>query len=295
MFRKIVSFTTLWSFIGMTFTGVVLFIIPEGRVAYWGDLHIVGLTKDQWGDLHTTLSALFMISGILHTYLNWGTIVHYFQSKAKKLIVFTPSFTISTIIFVIFVVGTYYKVSPFKDLLSLSDYVKEHWREKVGNPPYPHAELSKLKDLVKKEGLDINIVVKILKDNNINFTSEEDKFIDIARKNKKSPASLYDLIESKYDEYEENLSKKEDNKDNEGNKSVEKVEKSTKSLQAPSGLGKMKLSEVCKKYGIETKDALAILKKEGFNAKEDMTMKEIAEQKGLVPIDLFEIITKNKK
>lgn len=295
MFRKIVSFTTLWSFIGMTFTGIVLFIVPEGRVAYWADLHIVGLTKDKWGDLHTTLSALFMVAGILHTYLNWSAIVNYFKTKAKKLVVFTPSFTISTLIFAIFVVGTYYKVSPFKDLLDLSDYVKDHWREKVGNPPYPHAELSKLRDLAKKEGLDINVVVQILKDNNVNFTSDEEKLLDIARKNKTSPSNLYDLIESKYDEYEEKLNKKEDIKAKEESKSVEKVEKSAKPIQAPSGLGKMKLSQVCMKYKIDTKEALAILKKEGFNAKEDMTMKEIAEQKSLVPIDVFEILTKNKK
>ncbi len=295
MFRKIISFTTLWSFIGMTFTGIVLFIVPEGRVAYWADLHIVGLTKDKWGDLHTTLSALFMVAGILHTYLNWSAIVNYFRSKAKKLVIFTPSFTISTLIFAIFVVGTYYKVSPFKDLLTFSDYVKDHWREKVGNPPYPHAELSKLRDLARKEGLDINVVVQILKDNNVNFTSDEEKFLDIARRNKTSPANLYDLIESKYDEYEEKLSKKEEDRTKEENKIIEKGEKSPKNIQAPSGLGKMKLSEVCKKYKIDIKEALAILKKEGFNAKEDMTMKEIAEQKSLVPIDVFEILTKNKK
>lgn len=284
MFRKIVSLTTLWSFIGMTFTGIILFIVPEGRVAYWADLHIIGLTKDQWGDLHTTISALFMISGLLHTYLNWNAIVLYFKSKAKKIVVFTPSFTISTIIFLIFVVGTYYKVSPFKDLLVLSDKVKESWREKVGTPPYPHAELSKLNDLCKKEGLDINVVVQILKDNNVQFSSPDEKFLDISRKNKFSPSSLWDLIESKYDEYEDKI-------EGANNATSEKMV----SENQPTGLGKMKLSEFSKKYKISIDDAIITLKKEGFNPKEDMTLKEIAEQKQVVPMDLYDLLLKNKK
>jgi len=284
MFRKIVSLTTLWSFIGMTLTGIILFIIPEGRVAYWADLRIIGLSKDQWGDLHTTISALFMISGLLHTYLNWNAIVLYFKSKAKKIVVFTPSFTISTIIFLIFVVGTYYKVSPFQDLLVLSDKVKESWREKVGTPPYPHAELSKLNDLCKKEGLDINVVVQILKDNNVQFSSPDEKFLDISRKNKLSPSSLWDLIESKYDEYEDKI-------EGANNATSEKMV----SENQPTGLGKMKLSEFSKKYKISIDDAIITLKKEGFNPKEDMTLKEISEQKQVVPMDLYDLLLKNKK
>ncbi|MGC8768129.1 DUF4405 domain-containing protein [Calditerrivibrio sp.] len=284
MFRKIVSLTTLWSFIGMTLTGIVLFIVPEGRVAYWADLHIIGLTKDQWGDLHTTISALFMISGLLHTYLNWNAIILYFKSKAKKIVVFTPSFIISTIIFLVFIFGTYYKISPFNDLLVLSDKVKESWRDKVGTPPYPHAELSKLSELCKKEGLDINVVVQILKDNNVQFSSVDEKFLDISRKNKLSPSSLWDLVESKYDDYEEKI--KGDN-----NASLEKVITENQ----PTGLGKMKLSEFSKKYKINIDEAITMLKKEGFNPKEGMTLKEIAEQKQVVPMDLYDLLVKNKK
>jgi len=268
----------------MTFTGIVLFVVPEGRVAYWADLHIIGLTKDQWGDLHTTLSALFIIAGLLHTYLNWEAIVHYFKTRTKKLIVFTPSFIVSTLIFLVFIFGTYYKVSPFNDLLILSDKVKESWRDKVGTPPYPHAELSKLRDLVKKEGLDIDIVSKILRENNIKFDSIDDKFLDISRRNGMSPSSLYEIIESKYDEYEEKIEKGDDKKT-----------KEELSKNPPTGIGKMKLSEICKKYNIDQKFALETLKKNGFNAKEDMTMKEIAEQKCVLPMDVYEILTKGKK
>lgn len=203
MYRKIVSFTTLWSFIGMTLTGIVLFIVPEGRVAYWADLRITGLSKDQWQDLHTTLSALFMVAGILHTIVNWKTIVFYFKNKAKKLVVFTPGFIISTIIFIIFIIGTYYKVTPFKDLLNLSTYIKDEWKEKVGNPPFPHAELLSLEELMKKEGFKLKTVIKILNDKNIKFDSTEETFLAISRKNKISPAKLFQLIEDNYDKYEE--------------------------------------------------------------------------------------------
>ena len=45
--RKITSLTALISFIFLVLTSVVLYIVPQGRVAYWSDWHLWGLTKTE--------------------------------------------------------------------------------------------------------------------------------------------------------------------------------------------------------------------------------------------------------
>lgn len=47
--RKITSLTGLLSFLITLLTSVILYVVPEGRVAYWADWHLLGLTKTQWG------------------------------------------------------------------------------------------------------------------------------------------------------------------------------------------------------------------------------------------------------
>jgi hypothetical protein len=37
------------SFLIMTYTGIMLFLCPHGRVAYWSDWHFFGLSKNQYG------------------------------------------------------------------------------------------------------------------------------------------------------------------------------------------------------------------------------------------------------
>lgn len=82
--RKITSLTLALSFLLMTYTGIMLFLCPHERVAYWSDWHFLGLTKSQYGDLHTASMIVFILFGILHIYYNWKPIVSYL--KEDKLI-----------------------------------------------------------------------------------------------------------------------------------------------------------------------------------------------------------------
>jgi len=43
--RKITSLTALVSFVLEVITSVILYIVPQGRVAYWADWHLWGLNN----------------------------------------------------------------------------------------------------------------------------------------------------------------------------------------------------------------------------------------------------------
>ena len=61
--RKITSLTASLSFVLMVATSVILYIVPQGRVAYWADWRLWGLTKTQWGEIHINVGLLFLLSG----------------------------------------------------------------------------------------------------------------------------------------------------------------------------------------------------------------------------------------
>ena len=83
--RKITSMTMLLSFIFCILTSVILYIVPQGRVAYWADWHMWGLTKTDWGNLHINLGFLFIFAGLLHLYYNWSVITAYMKNRARQV------------------------------------------------------------------------------------------------------------------------------------------------------------------------------------------------------------------
>ena len=101
--RKITSMTMVWSLIVLTFNSIVLYVVPEGRIANWADWRFWGLDKHDWSAQHTTVGFLFIFAGLLHIYYNWKVIVSYMKDKAKKLKVFTAASSIGLGLTIIFV------------------------------------------------------------------------------------------------------------------------------------------------------------------------------------------------
>ena len=101
--RRIAALTIMLAFVVMIFTGVVLYIVPQGRVAYWAGWMLFGLGKEQWGAVHTTMGLLMLISGVFHIVYNWKPIVNYLRNRAREVRVFTPDFNVSLAITVLFV------------------------------------------------------------------------------------------------------------------------------------------------------------------------------------------------
>ncbi|HKI81481.1 MAG TPA: DUF4405 domain-containing protein, partial [Pseudodesulfovibrio sp.] len=106
MFRKITSLTALLSFAVTTLTSVILYIVPEGRVAYWADWHLLGMTKSQWGDVHTTVGTLFLAALLLHIWLNWKPLMNYMKNRMRELVVMTAPMIVSFILVFLVFAGT---------------------------------------------------------------------------------------------------------------------------------------------------------------------------------------------
>jgi hypothetical protein len=106
----------LVSFVLLILTSIILYIEPQGRVAYWSDWRLWGLSKTQWGDLHLNLGALFLLAGIFHLVYNWKAITAYLKDKARQLRIFTANFNLAVAVTLFVAAGTLLDIPPMSTL-----------------------------------------------------------------------------------------------------------------------------------------------------------------------------------
>ena len=193
--RRAVSLTALGSFLFLSWTGIMLFLSPQGRVAYWSGWTLGGLSKEQYGSLHTTFMVLFLLVGVWHIVLNWRPIVGYLKDRTTKVRVATPEFSLAIALCGAFFVGTLAGVFPFQQFLAVGDVVKDYWERSSGSPPWGHAELSSLdrfcrgmEDFERLENqrlvaIDCDEAVAALRDAGIEVEGRSQQLIEIARIN----------------------------------------------------------------------------------------------------------------
>jgi hypothetical protein len=268
--RRITSLTALLSFLALITTGVVLYIVPHGRVAYWADWRLWGLTKTEWGNIHINLGLLFLISIGLHIYYNWKPILSYLKNKAKQIKVFTREFNIALVFLIVFVTGTYIEIAPFKWILEINDALKNAAAQKYGEPPYGHAELSSLKVFAKKMGFDLTEAMTRLSKANISVEDEKQTLQEISNQNHLSPKQVYLAM-----------------------KPAEEMGKPKKMPQMPPpGMGSRSLADLCQEYNLNIPIVLQGLAAENIKATAERSIKEIATKNNRSPIDVYDAVRK---
>jgi len=266
--RKITSLTALSSFILLLLTIVALYVAPQGRVAYWADWHLWGLTKTDWGNIHINLGLLFLLSILLHIYYNWKPIVSYLKNKAKQVRVFTREFSTALVVTLVVAVGTYFLVPPFHWVMGFNDFLKDSAAQKYGEPPYGHAEQSSLKTFTAKMGFDLPQATERLKKAGVEFDGPGQSIQEIARFNRLSPKQLYAAM-----------------------KPVEPPDAAKKMPDLPPpGIGRRSLADICQEYSLKIPVVLRTLSESDIRATAELSIKEIAAQNNKNPVDIYDIL-----
>lgn len=269
--KKITALTSLISFIILMLNSVVLYIVPQGRVAYWADWRLWGLTKTEWGDQHIIIGLLFLLAIFLHIYYNWKLIISYLKNKAKQLTFFTKEFNIALIITILCTIGAYITIPPFNWVLDFGESIKEAAAVKYGEPPYGHAELSTLKSFTRRIGQNLAASTERLREAGIKFENERQTLQEIAKINKISPQQVYLAM-----------------------KAVDEPGKLKKMPDEPiAGTGKRTVRDLSKRYDLDLTTIMKGLVDRNINATADLTLKEIAEQNRMGPHDIYDIIKKS--
>ncbi len=275
--RGFISFLTLSGFLVMSITGLVLYIVPYGRVAYWVDWRFMGLSKTDWDNIHIISSLLFLVAGSFHLYYNWRALMNYIINRISGGIKLRKELGLATVLSVIVVISAFYHLPPLQYVIDLNEYIKEQWVvSKEYEPPYGHAELTSLKVFAKKMQIDLEKTLAEFKRKGIRVKSTDDSLKVIAAENRLSPMDLY-LVMKKYEEKT-------------ATPTVEFTPERVEELFAGSGVGRKKLPEICSEQGLKLTDVMERLEKAGIKPDKDDTLKKIAERNGINPLEVLKTI-----
>lgn len=269
----------------------MLFVSPQGRVAYWAGWTLLGLSKEQYTAVHNTFMILFVTMSVWHTVLNWRPIVGYLKNRAHKLRIFTPESAVALALTALFLGGTLMGLSPFRQFLAAGASVKAYWETSAGAPPWGHAEESTLdrfcrgmEDAERVESqrliaVDCSQAVEALRAGGMTVTGTDQRIIEIARTNATTPQALARIIMT----VARPLTPDE--------AAARMAEFRAVRFQRPrSGLGRMTLASYAEAYGYDLAEIRRILGAAGYEVDPEGTFRSEATRLGTDPEGLIEVL-----
>ena len=268
--RRIVSLSLMMSIVTMLTTSIILYIVPQGRVAYWAEWKLWGVSKSQWGSLHTNLGLFMMIAALFHLYYNWRPVTAYMKNKARQFRLFTPNFNVALSVVAVFVTLTLLEVPPLAWVQDLREHLEEGSAAQLGEPPYGHAEESGLRIFLRNVRLDPELAKANLAEAGITVSDPDVVILDLARANGLSPQALYEIMLGPEDQRPS------------GALAIP--------TSMPSGSGRLTLAKFCEQYNRDLAEAVGILEKAGLTIDPALSLKDIAADNHVEPLDLLDTL-----
>ena len=179
----------------MTISGIVLYIAPVGKIARWTSWVVMGLSKQQWEELHTIFSFLFAIFSLMHIFnFNRRAIVSYIKSKTGKSINRGHEAIAATFISATILAFTIFVIPPIKGVLSFGSKASNYWQEKAPPLPFSNAQDSKLEMFSSKQfEVSTDSLAQILINNNLQVDSNK-TIKEIGEDNNMSADDVYAIL-----------------------------------------------------------------------------------------------------
>jgi uncharacterized membrane protein YgcG len=192
--RPFVSFVILIGFLVLLASGVVLFVAPPGRVANWTQWTMWGLTKHDWGDLHITFAALFLLAGVLHVWLNWRPLLSYLRTRRATPRGWRWEWVVALVLGVGVWAGTRARVAPVSTLLAWSERWRQGWEDSKVTAPVAHAELLSLRELAAQAGVPVETAVERLVAGGVPDPGPDTEVRVLAEKAGLAPVRIFDFV-----------------------------------------------------------------------------------------------------
>ncbi len=286
--RAFTSVLTALSFIAMILTGIILFVTPPGRFANWTGWTLIALTKHQWSGLHICFGLIFVIASAFHVYFNWRPLVNYFRNKVSRAFAWRADWALALVIFVVVFVGTLGDIAPFSTVLAWNESIKHSWETPSQRAPIPHAESLTLAGVANYiHDVNLDTVVANLNAKGIEVTLDNLDDVDVvfgelAETYNMTPIQLFEIASGRsgYAGYGYQCA----NAPGGGGASGEHGRGAGGGRGGgASGFGRLTLKQYCDQMGLDTIASVEMLKKAGFEATPEMTIRAITETAGAHP------------
>ncbi|MCP4725159.1 MAG: DUF4405 domain-containing protein [bacterium] len=197
--RGFTAFITFLSFIVMTVSGLILFLVPKGSVASWTDWRIFGITKTGWEGVHDIFMIVFLISICMHIFFNWRPLLNYIKGRNSTTVRLKKELIIAVCLITLIAVGSVQQVQPFWSVMKLNDLIKDYWKNTSTSPPVSDAEKLTLSELSVLTQIPLSVYNSIIKEKRLILPEGKPTFEEIAQANEKSPEELYKIISAAID------------------------------------------------------------------------------------------------
>ena len=192
--RPFVSLVLFLSFGMMVFSGLALYLRPEGSIARWTSWKMLGLDKKGWEGVHTFFCIVFIMTAVLHLVLNFKAFLRYLasgmtgnQRNRRELIAAVGLVGIVMVIAIL-------RVPPASVLMDWRSDIKDGSVAVRIQPPEPDFEKRSLEQISAYLGVSVDQVAIGLRKEGIKILKADDSLEEIARQNRTSPQKLYGLI-----------------------------------------------------------------------------------------------------
>lgn len=285
--RAFISTLTGLSFVAMCITGIILFVVPPGRVANWTGWTLYGLTKAQWQALHIWFSVLFMLAAIVHIVYNWQCLLRYCQSKVTKAFTLRAEWSLSLLLCVVLLVATLANWRPFSSLVDWGESIKHSWDDPTRRPPVPHMELLTLSALAEQvEDIPLDTMLENLRARNIAVDSPDAIVGELAAAHGMTPETLYNIAIGAAHRGHGRGAGQPGGGGSGGGRGM-----GGGGGGGGSGFGRMTLEQYCADAGIDTDAAIEKLRATGVTATRTTTIREIADAANIRPSAVPDLLT----
>ncbi len=281
--KGFVSFVLAGVFLLLILSGGVLYASPRGRIANWTEWYVLGLDKDAWSILHMATSCLFVIFGSIHLWLNWTSFASYFKVRFERSFNLKREFALALVLLLLLMAAAVWRLPPVSYVGEWNQAIKNHWEGWSARPPYPHAEESTLRDFTHRLGLDLNVAVERLDREGLTPETEDVTIADLAASHGMRPEALYRVIMG-----EAPISgggRRGEGRGMGGGSGI-----GGGAGGSGAGFGRQTIEQLCAQHGFDVDTALSVLKAAGFNATRSDTLRDLADQSGLRPRDIADMV-----
>ena len=278
--RSLIAFMVTWAFLVLTVTGLVLYVVPHGRVAYWVHWSLIGMEKEQWAWVHMMFGGVFIVTGVLHLYFNWKPFKKYLADKIKgHLALKREVFVATALTLAIFLVSAL-NLPPASWVIDLNSAIKNSWVTSPElEPPFGHAEQVSLAGLARRMQFDLDTAQRLLADAGVDVEGPRATLEQIARANDMTPMDVYAVIYAQQPLPD-------------GAKAIDPgiSSEELEAAFAGAGLGRKTIAELCAMVGVNTNVGLTRLATQGIQASETDNVRGVAELHAKRPIELLHIV-----
>jgi hypothetical protein len=124
--RQLISLLTLYLFIFMVLTGLVLYIVPPTRVARELQWTLAGISKTEYIRLHTILSFGFLVVALMHAWYNRSVLWRYLL-LGRQVKIWNVESILAFVFIVVLLGASYFNVPPVDKIMSWGTAFKESW------------------------------------------------------------------------------------------------------------------------------------------------------------------------